>query len=128
MEAAAGGDLAKEGQLADAAVFVLDVTEAAKALLGDIAVEHAEGAIEPEQGMGVKIFFQGVDGRGGLGMGAKAGAELMRVKMMTDFMMEWGWVGRSTAAEGPGGITIYDGMNDSAWIDHQPPTSVLTKT
>ena len=47
VEAAAGGDLAEEGQLTDAAVLDLDVPEAVKALLGDVAVEYAKGVVEP---------------------------------------------------------------------------------
>ena len=65
METTTGGDLAEDGQLTDATVLDLDVTEADKALLGDVVVEHAKGVIEPERGLGTNIVLKGVDGRGG---------------------------------------------------------------
>merc|ERR1719287_89946 len=69
VEPGTGGDLAQEGKLGDAAVLDLDVTETVEALLGAVTVEHAEGVVEPERGLGAELVLEGADGRGGLGRG-----------------------------------------------------------
>ena len=67
VESGAGHDLAQEGELGDASVLDLDVTEAVEALLGDVAGEHAEGIEESERGLDAELVLEGADGRGGLG-------------------------------------------------------------
>jgi hypothetical protein len=75
VESSAGHDLAQEGELGNASVLDLDVTEAVEALLGDIAREHAEGVEETERGLGAELVLEGADGRGGLchGGGGESG-------------------------------------------------------
>ncbi len=68
VESGAGGDLAKKGELGDAPVLELDVTEAVKSLLVG-AIEEAEGIVETEGGLGAKLGFEGIQRRGGLGHG-----------------------------------------------------------
>ena len=41
-----GGDLFEERQLIDAAVLDLHIIESLKALLGDVAIEHAKQIVE----------------------------------------------------------------------------------
>jgi len=67
VDSGAGHDLAQEGELGDASMLDLDVTEAVKALLGDVAREHAEGIKESERGLDAELVLEGADGRGGLG-------------------------------------------------------------
>ncbi|KAL7548381.1 hypothetical protein ACHAWF_014191, partial [Thalassiosira exigua] len=69
VDSGAGHDLAEEGELGDAAVLDLHVTEAVEALLGHVAAEHAEGVEEAERGLGAELVLEGVEGRGGLGHG-----------------------------------------------------------
>ena len=61
-----GGDLAQEGELADAAVLELDVTEAVEALLVG-SVEHTKGIEESERGLGAELVLEGAEAGGGLG-------------------------------------------------------------
>ena len=67
VDSGAGHNLAQEGELGDAPMLDLDVTEAVKALLGDVAREHAEGIKESERGLDAELVLEDVDGRGGLG-------------------------------------------------------------
>ena len=67
VDSSAGHNLAQEGELGDAPMLDLDVTEAVKALLGDVAREHAEGIKESERGLDAELVLEDVDGRGGLG-------------------------------------------------------------
>mmetsp|Transcript_20836 Transcript_20836/g.32765 ORF Transcript_20836/g.32765 Transcript_20836/m.32765 type:complete len:219 (-) Transcript_20836:33-689(-) len=66
VESSTGHNLAQEGELTDAAVLNLDVTEAVESLLGDISGEHAEGIEESKRGLGAKFVLEGIDGRGSL--------------------------------------------------------------
>ncbi|KAL7546552.1 hypothetical protein ACHAWF_009881 [Thalassiosira exigua] len=66
----AGGDLAKEGKLGDAAVLDLNVTEAVESLLVGI-VKEAEGIVEAERGLGAELALEGVEGGGGLAGGGR---------------------------------------------------------
>jgi nucleotide-binding universal stress UspA family protein len=69
VESSAGGDLPEEGQLTDAAVLDLHVTEPVEALLSDVAVERAERIVEAERRLGAELVLKGADGHGGLGRG-----------------------------------------------------------
>ncbi len=68
VDAGAGHDLAKEGELADASVLELDEAEAVESLLVGV-IEQAEGIEEAERGLGSELGLEGVEGRGGLGRG-----------------------------------------------------------
>ena len=68
VDAAAGHDLAKEGELADASVLELDEAEAVESLLVGV-IEQAEGIEEAKRGLGSELGLEGVEGRGGLGHG-----------------------------------------------------------
>ncbi len=71
VESSASHDLAQEGKLGNTSMLDLDVTEAVKALLGDITGEHAKGVEEPKQGLGTKLVLESTDGQGGLGHGGQ---------------------------------------------------------
>ena len=69
VDAGAGHDLAKEGELADPSVLELDEAEAVESLLVGV-IEQAEGIEEAERRLGSELGLEGVEGRGGLGHGS----------------------------------------------------------
>merc|ERR1719282_37181 len=66
----AGGDLAEEGEHADAAVLELDEAEAVEPLLIGV-VEHAERVVEAERVLGAELALEGGEGRGRPGRGGR---------------------------------------------------------
>ena len=68
VDTGAGDDVSQEGDLGNASVLDLDVTEAVESLLVG-AIKQAEGIEEAERGLGSELGLEGVEGRGGLGRG-----------------------------------------------------------
>jgi len=68
VDTGAGDDVSQEGELGNASVLDLDVTEAVESLLVG-AIKQAEGVEEAERGLGSELGLEGVEGRGGLGRG-----------------------------------------------------------
>ena len=64
-ETSTGGDLSKEGKLADTSVLDLDVTEAVESLLVG-TIQQAEGIEESKRGLGTELVLEGSKGGGGL--------------------------------------------------------------
>ena len=61
----AGGDLAKEGELLNAAVIHLYISQAVKSFLVSIS-KHAKWVEEAKRRLGAKLGLEGIQGRGGL--------------------------------------------------------------
>ena len=79
VDTGAGDDVAQEGELGDASVLDLDVTEAVESLLVG-AVQKAEGVEESEGGLGSELTLKSPEGCGGLasryrGEGSGGGGE-----------------------------------------------------
>jgi hypothetical protein len=75
----AGGDLSKEGQLADTPVLQLNVTEAVESLLVG-TIKESKGIEEAERRLSAELVFEGGEGGGSLaglgwGKGGSAGDE-----------------------------------------------------
>jgi hypothetical protein len=69
----AGGDLSKEGQLADTSVLQLDVTKTVETLLVGI-IEESKRIEESERRLGTEFVLEGSEGSGGLaGLGRSEG-------------------------------------------------------
>ncbi|KAL7513477.1 hypothetical protein ACHAXN_010698, partial [Cyclotella atomus] len=71
-----GGDLSKEGQLADTSVLQLNVTETVETLLVGI-IQQSQRIEESKRGLGTEFVLEGSEGGGGLaslGRGESGGA------------------------------------------------------
>eukprot|EP00804_Cyclotella_cryptica_P028180 CCRYP_011040-RA/>CCRYP_011040-RA protein AED:0.21 eAED:0.21 QI:386/-1/0/1/-1/1/1/0/192 len=77
VDASTGHNLSEEGELGDAAMLDLDVTETVEALLGAVTREHSEGIEESKRRLGTKLILESKEGGGclaGLGRGEGGGA------------------------------------------------------